>query len=68
MSSTVTKASSVRSKLLLRSGNWSRLTLWWVTADQWLRLAATNIQEGKKDKLFADHVTRYVRYVKRTIW
>jgi len=27
-----TNASSVRSKLLLRSGNLSRLTLWWVTA------------------------------------
>ena len=29
-----TKASSVRSTLLLRSGNLSRLTLWWVSADR----------------------------------
>ena len=36
-----TKASSVRSKLLLRSGNLSRLTLWWVTADRWLRATST---------------------------
>jgi len=32
-----TKVSSVRSKQLLRSGNLSRLTLWWVTADQLLK-------------------------------
>ena len=32
-----TKASSVHSKLLLQSGNLSRLTLWWVTADWWLK-------------------------------
>ena len=35
------KASSVRSKLLLRSGNLSRLFLWWVTADRWLRATST---------------------------
>jgi len=29
------------SKLLLRSGNLSRLTLWWVTADHWLRATST---------------------------
>ena len=58
-----TKVSSVRSKLLLRSGNLSRLTLWWVTADRWFesdfytKLKKLDIQEGKKDKLFADHVT-----------
>ena len=32
-----TKASSVRSKLLLRS----RLILWWVTVDRWLRATST---------------------------
>ena len=57
-----TKASSVHSKLLLQSGNLSRLNLWCVTADQWLRayakLKKLDIQEGKKDKLFADHVTQ----------
>ena len=36
-----TKASSVRSNLLLRSGNLSRLTLCWVNADQWLRATST---------------------------
>jgi len=36
-----TKASSVRSKLLLQSGNLSRLTLWWVTADRLLRATST---------------------------
>jgi len=36
-----TKASSVRSKLLLWSGNLSRLILWWVTADRLLRANST---------------------------
>jgi len=46
-------------------------TLWWVTADRWLRATSTPsskklyIQEKEKDKLFADHVTH--RYAKRTI-
>jgi len=58
-----TKALSVRSKLLLRSGNLSRSTLWWVTADRWLR--ATSAPSSKslmynkgEKKLFADHVTQ----------
>ena len=59
-----TKASSVRSKLLLRSENLSRLTLWWVTSDLviesdfYTKLKKLDIQERKKDKLFADHVTQ----------
>ena len=59
-----TKASSVRSKLLRRSGNLSRLTLWWVTAesvvesDFYTKLKKLDLQEGKKDNLFADHVTQ----------
>ena len=59
-----TKALSVRSKLLLRSGNLSRLTLWWVTAERWLRATSTPsskslmYKKNKKDKLFADRVTQ----------
>jgi len=32
-------------KLLLWSRNFSRLTLWWVTADQWLRATSTQAQK-----------------------
>ena len=48
-----TKASSVRSKLLLWSGNLSRLTLWWVTAELWLRATSTPSSKSliyKKEK------------------
>jgi len=59
-----TKASSVRSKLLLRSENLSRLTLWWVTSDLviesdfYTKHKKLDVQEGKKDNFFADHVTQ----------
>jgi len=58
-----TKALSVRSEQLLWSGDMSRLTLWWVTADQLMKATSApskkfDIQEGKKDKVFADHVTQ----------
>jgi len=36
-----TKALSVRPELLLRSGNLSRLTWWWVTADRLLQATST---------------------------
>jgi len=36
-----TKASSVRSKLLLQSGNVNRSTLWWVTVDRLLKATST---------------------------
>jgi len=41
----------------------SRLTLWWVTANQLFKATSTpskklDVQEGKKDKVFADHVTQ----------
>ena len=42
-----------RSKLLLRSGNLSRLTLWWVTADRWMRATSTPSSKSliyKKEK------------------
>ena len=35
------KVSLVRSKLLLWGGKLSRLTLWWVTTDWWLRATST---------------------------
>jgi len=38
---------------LLRSGNLSRLTLWWVTVDQWLRATSTSSSKSliyKKEK------------------
>jgi len=61
----IAKASSERSKLLFQSDKLSRLTLWWVTADRLLKattfytkLQKLDVQEGKKDKLFADHVTQ----------
>ena len=68
-----TKASSVRSKLLFWSGNLSRLTLWWVTADLvvesdfYTKLKKLDIQEEKKDKLFADHVTQVCEAHNRVI-
>ena len=49
-----TKASLVRSKLLLRSGNLSRLTLWWVTADWLLKATCTPSSKSlmyKKEKM-----------------
>jgi len=68
-----TKASPVRSKLLLQSWNLSRLALWWVTAD-WVveidfytKLKKLDIQGGKKDKLFADHVTQVCQAHNRVI-
>ena len=48
-------------------------TLWWVTADRWLRATSTPsskklyIQEGEKDKLFADHVTQVCEAHNRVI-
>jgi len=105
-----TKASSVRSKLLLRSGNLRRLTLWWITADRLLKATSApsqrkqrhslklgkkrresskhnyyivsprviikaiiiiikklDVQDGKKDKLFADHVTQVCQAHNRVI-
>jgi len=60
-----TKASSVRSKLLLRSG-WEFEQINFVVGncasvvenDFYTKLKKHDIQEGKKDKLFADHVTQ----------
>ena len=55
------------------SGNLGRLFLWWVTADRWLRATSTPsskklyIQEGEKDKLFADHVTQVCEAHNRVI-
>jgi len=65
-----TKASSVRSKLLLLSGNLSRLTLWWVTADQWLRATSTPSSKRliyKKEKITSSSPIMWHRYAKRTI-
>jgi len=65
------KASSERSKLLLRSENLSRLTLWWVTADRLLKESSTpsskSVKDGKKDKLFAEHVTQVCKAHNRVI-
>ena len=61
----------MRSKQLLQSGNLSRLTLWWVTAvvksDFYTKLKKLDIQEGQKDKLFADHVTQVCEAHNRVI-
>jgi len=65
-----TKASLVRSKLLLRSGNMSRLTLWWVTADRWLRATSTPSPKSliyKKEKKTSSSPIMWHRYAKRTI-
>ena len=65
-----TKASSVRSKLLLRSRNLSRLTLWWVTTDQWLRATSTPSSTSliyKKEKKTSSSPIMWHRYAKRTI-
>jgi len=65
-----TKASSVRSKLLLQSGNLSRLTLWWVTADRWLRATSTPSSKSliyKKEKKTSSSPIMWHRYAKRTI-
>ena len=65
-----TKASSVRSKLLLRSGNLSRLTLWWVTVDRWLRATSTPSSKSliyKKEKQTSSSPIMWHRYEKRTI-
>jgi len=67
-----TKASSVRSKLLLWSGNLSRLALVGnrgsvVESDFYTKLNKFDIQEGKKDKLFADHVTQVCEAHRRVI-
>jgi len=60
-----TKASLVRSKLLLRSGNMSRLTLCpvgnrglMVESDFYTKLKRLYVPEGKSNKLFADRVTQ----------
>ena len=51
----------------------SRLTLWWVTADRWLRATSTPSSKSlvykkeKKDKLFADHVTQVCEAHNRVI-
>jgi len=65
-----TKASSVRSKLLLRSGNLSRLTLWWVTADRLLKATSTPSSKSliyKKEKKTSFSPITWHRYAKRTI-
>jgi len=65
-----TKVSSVRLKLLLRSGNFSRLTLWWVTADQWLRATSTPSSKSliyKKEKKTSSAPIMWHRYAKCTI-
>ena len=65
-----TKVSSVRSKLLLRSGNLSRLTLWWVTADRWLRATSKPSSKSliyKKEKKTSSSPIMRHRYTKRTI-
>ena len=65
-----TKASSVRPKLLLRSGNLRGLTLWWVTADQWLRTTSTPNSKSliyKKDKKTTSSLIMWHRYAKSTI-
>jgi len=65
-----TKVSSVCSKLLLRSGNLSRLTLWWVTADRWLTATSTPSSKSliyKKEKKTSSSPIMWHRYAKRTI-
>jgi len=68
-----TKTSSVRSKFLVQSGNLSRSTLWWVTADLvvesnfYTKFKKLDVQEGKKYKLFADHVTQVCEAHNRVI-
>jgi len=55
--------------------NWEygRLTLWWVTTDGLLKatfytkLKKLHVKEGKKDKLFADHVTQVCEVHHRAI-
>jgi len=55
---------SIIGALRAAAGNMSRLYLWWVTADRLLKatfytkLKKLHVKEGKKDKLFADHVTQ----------
>jgi len=49
--------------MLLQSGNLSRLTWWWETAEVvesafYTKLEKLVVQEQKKDKLFTDHVTQ----------
>jgi len=64
------KASSVRSRLLLQSGNLSRLTLWWVTADRWLRATSTPSSKNliyKKEKKTSSSPIMWHRYAERTI-
>jgi len=64
-----TKAPSVRSKLLLQSGNLSRLTLWWVTADRWLRATSTPSSKSltcKKEKNESFSPIVWHRYAKGT--
>jgi len=70
-----TKASSVRSDQLLQSGNLSRLTLWWATADAFKLLKiicqpsskSLMSQEGTKGKLFAGHATQVCEVHNRMI-
>jgi len=65
-----TKASSVRSKLLHWSGNLSRLSLWWVIADQWLKATSTPSSKSliyKKEKKTSSSLIMWHRYAKRTI-
>jgi len=65
-----TKASSVRSKLLLRSGNLSRLTLWWIAMDLWLRATSTPSSKSliyKKEKKTSFSLIMWHRSAKRTI-
>jgi len=56
--------------MLLQSGNLSRLTLWWVTADQWLRETSTPNSKSliyKKEKKTSSSLIMWHRYAKRTI-
>jgi len=64
------KASSVRSEMLLRSGNFSSLTLWWVTADWLLKVTSTPSSKSlmyKKEKKTSSSPMLWHRYAKRTI-
>ena len=59
----------MRSKLLLRSGNLSRLTLWWMTADRLLIATSTPSSKSlmyKTEKKTSSSPIMWHRYAKRT--
>jgi len=65
-----TKAWSVRSEQLLRSGNLSKLTLWWVTTDLLVKATSTPGSKSlmyKKEKNTKSSPIMWHRYVKLTI-